>query len=906
MAEIITKPMRIALKKMAQVSQCVRVVGLLPTPEQFAIALMGDMRIIANRVNGISTKINDVLDRYSSIPGEFLLEGFDDVLDKLGNISDYAKIAITETTNILNSAGQNVRNITDSVGSAVSSSTSAVLQIGSGVTNEVVALGSNLKLSMTGDGSRTILNDTKQDGVDVVVDKVDDKLNDVNEKVDEVGGAIKDWTDTATTKTKETVDELLSDAGKGVDDVLNSIGDVKDKADKVVDESIAESIKKVENAKRKVEETIGGVRTTFNKLTKDFDDAFGFLNKTNSNANTKTEGSSISDKINEVGNVLDISAINSVANVTDEVTHFINNFNIGKTVTSMGGIVASAGVASLAMDLLPSINIDRMLKDIIGGIDSVRVDKITELINNKKKKDSQEADLLEIPDTPWKLNKDDLEKYDAKAYEKYLDKYAEKNDNARKKIMEKMQNVKTLSDLLVVTKDSLTKNTENKSALKAMQNVRCNAIKAKQIEKYRKYITAEVGYLKKDCLRLKNNIKREWDIMMSQYKTAISEITKFFTIEGCGGCEVIDECCDRINDDATKIIELCASITIELTNSVSNVAIPYSIGLCVDMPVNKILNFFKDIQIIITFLKDLIGYAIDIIVQLMKIAKIIFNGLQSLMDLLKKLKELFGIDRILDMVDSLVGLFKSKMVDGKILVENALSPIYYNETEDYEMRVEALEALLEDGQEGGNVDIFKYSDDIHAKKKHKKIFGGEMVTDDEIEELLEELEAKGEREIVAYRSPILNAAGDDFAGWIFYHAYAYDDMNRNWSSRKKRRRNKVIKKASKKNKVVGGRLIGGVAQLKKDKSFGRYDNGVYVKNVVTAYNAYYWYTKWTNDPTNCDVDMKNEGIDIVVPIQTTSNGSLIELSDGRRVFVEGKTVRSGDFVNVNGVRYRVK
>jgi hypothetical protein len=131
-------------------------------------------------------------------------------------------------------------------------------------------------------------------------------------------------------------------------------------------------------------------------------------------------------------------------------------------------------------------------------------------------------------------------------------------------------------------------------------------------------------------------------------------------------------------------------------------------------------------------------------------------------------------------------------------------------------------------------------------------------------------------------------------------------MNRNWSSRKKRRRNKVIKKASKKNKVVGGRLIGGVAQLKKDKSFGRYDNGVYVKNVVTAYNAYYWYTKWTNDPTNCDVDMKNEGIDVVVPIQTTSNGSLIELSDGRRVFVEGKTVRSGDFVNVNGVRYRVK
>ena len=30
------------------------------------------------------------------------------------------------------------------------------------------------------------------------------------------------------------------------------------------------------------------------------------------------------------------------------------------------------------------------------------------------------------------------------------------------------------------------------------------------------------------------------------------------------------------------------------------------------------------------------------------------------------------------------------------------------------------------------------------------------------------------------------------------------------------------------------------------------------------------------------------------------------LSDGRRVFVEGKYVQSGDFVNVNGVKYKVK
>jgi hypothetical protein len=49
-----------------------------------------------------------------------------------------------------------------------------------------------------------------------------------------------------------------------------------------------------------------------------------------------------------------------------------------------------------------------------------------------------------------------------------------------------------------------------------------------------------------------------------------------------------------------------------------------------------------------------------------------------------------------------------------------------------------------------------------------------------------------------------------------------------------------------------------------------------------------------------------EGREVVVPVQKTSNGSLVELSDGRRVFVEGTSIKSGDFVNVNGVKYQVK
>ena len=195
--------------------------------------------------------------------------------------------------------------------------------------------------------------------------------------------------------------------------------------------------------------------------------------------------------------------------------------------------------------------------------------------------------------------------------------------------------------------------------------------------------------------------------------------------------------------------------------------------------------------------------------------------------------------------------------------------------------------------------------------------------EDEIEDWLEELESKGEREVVAYRSPILNDTGDDFAGWIYYHAYAYDDMKKTWSAGKKRRRNKVIKKASKKNKLTAGRLIGGVAQLKKNKSFGYYNSkGNYVGNSVTGFDAYYWYTKWTNDPTDCEPDFSNVEMvydangnligmkainkSVVSPIQTTANGSLVELSDGRRVFVEGKNVKSGDFVYIKNELEKIR
>ncbi len=928
--ELITKAGRKAIKKMAQISQCARALKLMPSSEDFALRLIGDMKIITNMMNRISTRIEDILDRYSNIPGEFLLKGFDEILKKLDDINDYAKFAIKETSDVMSNTVKSAQEATEALGSAVSTTTSATLQIGGGLSYGAVAMSANIKLAMTGNGRRRMTNDVVQDAMngEVPMDKMGEEFEKRIDKevgnIDNVADSIRDWTESAATKTTESIDGFFEKSGNGIDSALSWIDETKNKANEAVDDSVGVLIEKVENAKREVEEKIETVRRVFENLTKNFDEAFGFINGKNFAEETFRNAS------NTAYEKMDGPVFDAVGEVTGEIADFIKNFNIGKVVTAIGGLVIGAGSATLTMDLLPSIDVDRMLKDIIGGVDTYREDKMIELYYNKYNENSPDGivDLVDIPDVVWRLSKDDLEKYNAKGYEEYLNSFAEVNNIERSEILENLQNAKTASQIAKVTKENREKMKENKTALKAMRKVRRDAIKAKQIERYKGFLKIELDYLKRECLNMKTSIKNDWDCMMTQYKTAINEITKFFSKEGCGGSEIIDKCCDRINDDAEQIVELCKNITVELTSAISKIPTPYAIGTCVDMPVHKILAFFMDLKIIITFLKNLIRLGIDIISQLTILAKLIFNGFQSLKEIMDTLKKLIGVDKILNMIEFLIELFRPKIIDAKILLENGLSPVYYNETEDYEKRVEAMESLLTDedkeGNEidGGEVEKFRYTDDIYGKK-YSDEFGGGTFNDDKIEEFLEELEAKGEREIVAYRSPILNADGDDFAGWIFYHADAYDDMNKGWSKNKKRRRNKVIKKASKKNKMFAGKLVGGVAQLKKNKSFGHYDaSGDYIRNSVTGFDAYYWYTKWTNDPTDCTPDLNNREIiydgegnpigtkvfndNVVVPIQTTANGSLVELADGRRVFVEGKIVRSGDYVNVNGVKYKVK
>ena len=915
MAEIITETGRKAIKKMAQISQCANALSLMPTPEDFALKFIGELRGIAKIMNRISTRIDEILDKYMSIPVEFLFEGLDLILEKLNNLDAFAKHAIEETSSLLTDTLTSASEMTAGLSSALSAATSATLQIGGGLTYGATALGANIALIASGDGRKSMANDVAQDVVDgkVAVGDIEQEFeNRINESVGEINDAadaIRDWTTTAAQESVDKIGDFFGDWTDGIGTAKDGVKQATDWANQGVDNTLGVAIDAIENAKREIEEKVAQVKELFNNLTKNYQETFGFL------AEGFTDISNTADGME--GKVFE-----AIGDLSDDIAKFIENFNIGKVVGAIGGIAAGAGLAAVAMELLPDIDVDKMVKRIVGGIDKRVVNKKEKLKRNKHSKNGPELEEVSL-EIPFDVSEDDLEMYNSEAYDKFLEAQEEENNREREEILRKLREAPTTAEIRRISKENKEKMKNNKSALKEMRKIRRQAINAKMAKNYMKFLNAELEYLKTEMEKIGKNIKREWDFMMNQYKIAIAEITRFFTTDGCGGSEQIDRCCDRINKDATEIVELCQSITVEITNTVAMVPTPYAVGSCVDMPVHKILAFFKDVKIIITFLKNLITLGVDIVSQMSILAKIVANGMQSLSEVLQKLMDLIGIDKILKMIDFLIALFKPKMVDAKILIENSLSPVFYNETEEYEMKIEALEALLEDNKSGGNIEKFKYTDDPYAKDKYRKqVFGGGYYDDDEIEDLLEDLEAKGEREIVAYRSPILNAECDDFAGWIFYHAYAYDNMKKSWSDKKKRRRNRLIQKAAKKNKMVAGKLRGGVAQLKRNIFFGYYnDAGKYVANSVNGFDAYYWYTKWTSDPTDCEPDFSNVEVvydeegnpswntiekNVVSPVQTTSNGSLVELSDGRRVFVEGKVVKSGDYVNVDGVKYRVK
>ena len=215
---------------------------------------------------------------------------------------------------------------------------------------------------------------------------------------------------------------------------------------------------------------------------------------------------------------------------------------------------------------------------------------------------------------------------------------------------------------------------------------------------------------------------------------------------------------------------------------------------------------------------------------------------------------------------------------------------------------------------------FKDGDDVAKKvKKYKKLSSADDKEDD-IDKMLDKLEEYSD-ELVAYKSPILEEVGEHpvtaelmdgkpidndvkFIGWHFFHPNLDHTGSKFYTSKlMKKIKSKIIKRASK----TSHKKRGGIYKLHK-KTVGR------GRNKVEAYTAFYWYTYYTEDlQKDCfewEDGFTNQGKIYVDSVIQTQNGSVVQIVDingeKRMVFVADNMVRKGDYVNVDGVRYKVR
>lgn len=768
-AKYIKQPVRKALKKLAYISQIAKCVSLIPTPEQFAGQVVGEVVTMMVKIQYLTVKINEIVEAYSTFPTDFISNVTNNVM---GTLSGVAAVAGNVTQNMVDTVHQAADDIDYLATNSVGMLTDAIAE-------------DNTATHYLGEEMNT----------------VHESMNNVSNSIDNAMGKVNDVNDKVQNKLHDVIDKIADKMNK-VNETLNS--------------AFSDYMVFGENS----------------NLTEPLDNTSAAFN----------DGS---------------MAGSLISSTSDTMSALIKSFDIGKITKGFIGLSTNLALVAAGIDELPQLNMDNVLAFGRAKLEQYN-DKITTMTKEFKESDEYKRMVEEAEGDKKKLR-----------------------DSIRKKRKESAQERrKSIEEI------SPEERQAKRSVAKDIRKAKLQAKKAKIAQKLKEVIVLEINRFKDDVKQFGTNIKDDWMTMQMQYKTAVMEIKEFFTGDpnSAAGSKYIDDCCDAIETDCDSIKETLKNLTTTITVTVSQIPAPTSVGQCFDFPLYKILRWFECLKVILNEIMKVINYGIDIIRQVNNIVKIILNGINSLKEIKEKIMEMLNIKWLLDFIDKIIELFSGKCLEGKELLENTISPIFYNETEEYENAMDRLENM-----------VSTLDDDDKDKAEN-------------LEKMIDELEERGETEISAYKSPIMNEDGTDFKGWIFYYSNI-DNRYRNNQKLKKKFSKLIIKRAAK----TGNRKRGGKNMLKRKEVFklhtGMTINGEYTLK-PKAYDAFYWYTKWTTDPNDDTLDRSLEDIynndDVVSPVMTTENGTLVELEDGRRVFVNDFGVKSGDFIIVEGQRYRVR
>ena len=876
--EVINTGMRKGIKAMAVVCQTAQFVSLMPKPKDFVTRIVGDVVYLSAQLTKLSEDMNKLLDSYADIPVNYFMTQVNSITGSLSGITNRLNTYTQNGVNQIAGLGENALNtISEITGAAIDTTgslTSAVVSLGSAVVQTPVnILGQTDTGEEINDAAEIVLEWTNN-GFKTIKDDVTKPINDVTNKLNNIKSGVTDTINGAT----NTVNDKIQEAQKWIQTLINELRDKVQKLSNLMDTG--------------------------------FKDVTG-LSSISKGATTISTGLTESGEESLAGT--------ATQSITSSLSNVINNFSISKVVFAFAGVITQSAIVKLGLDQLPPIDFESMMYKIRDDITMTEDDLYKQY---QQLSDSTYNDIIKFGEDISK-NPSEFRNYSTENYDKFKDEFEDELKKQREDIRTRMKFAKNDRNQATIAKKEI------RSAIKEIEKYRKQIKNAKQTSTLKSIIDDELKNFKKEIEYRSNSIKSDWESMMKQYRDAIKEIKEFFSTGG--SCDMfIDDCCNQINKDCNDIKELCKNLSHQLIGCTIKVATSADIGPVFPNPVYKISDFLMDVKTIIKFIKDLITSIIDIINNVNKLVRIMLNGINSLKEILDEFLNIIGLKWLMNLVQNIINLFGDNIKSARLRLENTLSPVYFSDTKEYENTIEALDSLLEgvkmsdDGKTSmSNIPkLLEYVQNDDINKLIKSINSAKNINvinpdkDDEvkrIENLLNDMESQGDV-IVAYKSPIIEEPGDTttvsnmidggssdvdikFIGWNFFHPNLNHTKQVYYRSNLiKKIKSKIIQKAAKN----GHKKNGGVTKLKNKKV------GSLRRKIDTAYVAFYWYTYYTEDlEKDCFEFNTTNNTVIIDNVVHTENGSVVQLSDGRKVFVANNMVKSGDYVNVDGVKYRV-
>ena len=876
--EVINTGMRKGIKAMAVVCQTAQFVSLMPKPKDFVTRIVGDVVYLSAQLTKLSEDMNKLLDSYADIPVNYFMTQVNSITGSLSGITNRLNTYTQNGVNQIAGLGENALN-------TISEITGAAIDTTGSLTSAVVNLGSAVAQT-----SANILGQT-----------------DTGEEIYDATEIILEWTSNGFKTVKDDVTKPINDVTNKLNNLKSGVTDTINGATNTVNDNIQE-------AQKWIQTLINELRDKVQKLSNLMDT--GFKDVTGLSSISKG-AATISTGLTESGE--ESLAGTATQSITSSLSNVINNFSISKVVFAFAGVITQSAIVKLGLDQLPPIDFESMMYKIRDDITMTEDDLYKQY---QQLSDSTYNDIIKFGEDLSK-NPSEFRNYSTENYDKFKDEFEDELKKQREDIRTRMKFAKNDRNQATIAKKEI------RSAIKEIEKYRKQIKNAKQTSTLKSIIDDELKNFKKEIEYRSNSIKSDWESMMKQYRDAIKEIKEFFSTGG--SCDMfIDDCCNQINKDCNDIKELCKNLASQLIGCTIKVAMPADIGPVFPNPAYKISDFLMDVKTIIKFIKDLITSIIDIINNVNKLVRIMLNGINSLKEILDEFLNIIGLKWLMNLVQNIINLFGNNIKSARLSLENSLSPVYFSDTKEYENSLEALESLL-DGKSisiretlTGSIEMLnsinsinKDFNEVYNSAKNISYINTSATTgraatyadnqSEKVQKLIDELEKRGD-EIVAYKSPIIEEPGDTttvsnmidggssdidikFIGWNFFHPNL-NNKKYYKSNFMKRIKSKIIKKAAK----SGHKKRGGV-------------NGLRTRWKVrsdTAYKAFYWYTYYTEDLEKDCFEFKTDDNTVIIDnVVHTENGSVVQLSDGRKVFVANNMVKSGDYVNVDGVKYRV-